>query len=126
MMFLLFYSILMYGCCNLLVYGSGPFDFLLKLRAFANQHIPMLGKMLKCMMCTSTNLGWIISLINIILFPYLILTPCSFLFGSGIELWYIKLLGDAFFTSGIVWLIHSVQDMCEKISNYYANPEEDE
>lgn len=124
--FIILYSVLMYGLSNLLIYGSGPFDILLVFRNVADKHIPMLGRMLKCMMCTSTNLGWLISIINIIFFPDLKFTPFMGFFNGDTELWLLIVIGDMLFTTGIVWLIHSFQDMCEKIANYYSNNEEDE
>lgn len=119
--FIVLYSFMMYGLTNLLVYGTGPFDILLKGREFCNKRLPMIGKMLECMMCTSTNLGWLLSLINILVFPMLNLTPFVTLFGGLYEYWYLILVFDALFTTGIVWVIHSFQEMCENISNYFYN-----
>ena len=122
--FLIAYSFFMYGFSNLLVNGMGPYDCLDKFRNTCHKHVPMVGNMLECMMCTSTNLGWVISLINLLLFPYLTFTPFTYMFGNDITYWYLILLFDALYTSGVVWVIHSFQDMCEKVANYFLNTDE--
>jgi hypothetical protein len=33
---------------------------------------------------------------------------------------------DALFTTGVVWVSHSFQDMCEKVANYFSNVEEED
>lgn len=124
--FIILYSFLMYGFSNLLVNGMGPYNCLDKFRSICHKHIPMVGEMLECMMCTSTNLGWVLSLTNFLLFPQLTFTPFTFLFHNEITYWYLILAFDALFTTGIVWVIHSFQDMCEKVANYFSNVEEED
>ena len=82
----------------------------------------MIYNMLQCMMCTSTNIGWIFSLINILCFPTLHFTPATMLFGD-LTFWYLIIIFDAFFTSGSVWLIHTMQEAFESITNYLKNHE---
>jgi hypothetical protein len=128
--FLTVYIIAMYGLSNLLVYGSGPFNCLGKFRNLCNKHVPVVGEMLECMMCTSTNLGWMFSLFTMILFPKLSLTPYQILIGGGWEYWYLIIIMDALFTTGGVWLIHTFQEFLETLTNYHINnnnnEEEDE
>lgn len=124
--FIILYSFLMYGFSNLLVYGMGPYNVLDKFRNICHKYTPMIGEMLECMMCTSTNLGWILSLINLLLFPQLTFTPFTFLFANNMNYWYLILLFDALFTAGVVWFIHSIQEMCEKIGNYFSNTDNED
>ena len=105
-----------YGLSNLLVYGSGPFDILVKFRELSSKISYTFGQMLECMMCTSTNVGWIISLLNILLIPNIPLTPFNLIF-NDISLWYLIIPFDAFITSGAVWLIHTLQESLESITS---------
>ena len=65
-MIILLYTIAAYGLTNLLVYGTGPFDMLVHFRRLCGRILPTLGDMLECMMCTSANVGWIVSALNLI------------------------------------------------------------
>ena len=105
-----------YGLSNLLVYGSGPFNILGKIREKSYEILPTIGEMLECMMCTSTNIGWIISLIDILFLTTLNITPFNILIDNN-ALWYIIIPMDAFITSGCVWLLHTAQEMLESITN---------
>lgn len=105
-----------YGLSNLLVYGSGPFNILGKIREKSYEILPTIGEMLECMMCTSTNIGWIISLIDILFIKTLNITPFNILIDND-SLWYIIIPMDAFITSGCVWLLHTAQEMLESITN---------
>ncbi len=119
--FIVIYSITMYGLTNLLVYGSGPFNVLVKIRDYCLNHIKVIGEMLQCMMCTSANLGWIISLFDLICLPNLRFTPFNLFLPNDLEYWLIIIALDSFFTSGIVWLIHTVQETFESLTNYLNN-----
>lgn len=109
------YILFAYGLTNLLVYGTGPFDILSKFRDFAKKTLNTLGDMFDCMMCTSTNIGWFVSLLNI-LFLTTPLTPMMILYGCSLP-WYITIFGDACITSGAVWLIHTAQEALERSGN---------
>lgn len=112
---IIIYFLFAYGITNLLVYGTGPFEILAKFRAFSRRILNTLGDMLDCMMCTSTNIGWIVSLLNI-LFVSVPLTPMMMLYGNVLP-WYVIIFGDACITSGIVWLIHTAQEAMERSNN---------
>lgn len=105
------YILFAYGLTNLLVFGTGPFDVLTKLRATARNILDTLGDMLDCMMCTSTNIGWVVSLLNI-LFISTPMTPMLLLYGDNVP-WYVTIFGDACITSGAVWLLHTAQEALE-------------
>lgn len=110
-MFFLIYACLAYGLTNLLVYGSGPFNILGRFRELMKKYVPVIGEMLDCMMCTSTNIGFILSLIDICI-P-LSFTPFNTLFNNN-DYWLLIILFDGFITSGIVWLIHTLQEFFER------------
>lgn len=111
----LIYILTTYGLSNLLVYGSGPFNILGKFREVCGKILPTLGEMLECMMCTSTNVGWVLSLVNILLLPTIKLTPFNILIEDG-NLWLLIIILDACFTSGTTWLIHTCQETLESIT----------
>ena len=115
-MIILCYILAMYGLTNLMVYGSGPWNMLGKFRDFSHRYLVIIGDMLECMMCTSTNFGWIMSLINILLIDYVNpFTPFNIIFYNT-SLWYLIIPLDAFITSGSVWLIHTLQETLESIT----------
>lgn len=113
-MYIIIYILTAYGLTNLLVFGTGPFNILTKLREFAGNLLPTLGDMLDCMMCTSANVGWIASALNIIYLPDLALTPFNLIL-EDTSLWYLIIPLDLCFTSGTVWLIHTFQEALERI-----------
>ena len=112
---ILIYILFAYGITNLLVYGTGPFNMLAKFRELARKILNTLGDMLDCMMCTSTNIGWVVSLLNILLIP-VPLTPMMILYGNVLP-WYVIIFGDACITSGAVWLLHNLEEMMERINS---------
>ena len=113
------YSIVAYGCCNIVVFGAGPFGIIEKFREWFIEKFPKIGDMFACMMCFPANLGIVLSLFDYFLIPgnY---TPFSILFGISNAVggpWYfclIAMIFDCFFTSGIVWLIHNWEEKMER------------
>lgn len=111
--YILIYSICVYGFCNVMVYGAGPFNVLEKFRiAIAKIHRTF-GDLMSCMMCFPTTVGFALSILNILVFPTFSLTP-GFVLVQSLELWPIIIFIDMFFTSGIVWLLHTLQEMMER------------
>lgn len=113
---IIIFMLFAYGLSNLLVYGLGPYDFLEWLRSTAKKVFGRLGNMLDCMMCTSFNIGWVVSLLNLLLIPTLPMTPMLILYGSILP-WYVIIFCDACITSGTVWLINTIQTYLEINSN---------
>lgn len=105
------YSIMAYGVCNVIVFGSGPFRIFERIREWADDIDEHFGQLFSCMMCLPTNFGIICSLVNWFFIP-IAFTPFNILF-AGTGLWWLAMLCDGAFTSGIVWLINTIQEYIE-------------
>mgnify|MGYP003482951604 FL=1 len=108
---ILLYCIMAYGACNVIVFGSGPFKIFERIRYWSDYIDEHFGQLFSCMMCLPTNFGSICSLVNWFLIP-VAFTPFNLVF-AGTSLWWLAMLCDGAFTSGIVWLIHTVQEYIE-------------
>ena len=108
---ILLYCIMAYGACNVIVFGSGPFKIFERIRYWSDYIDEHFGQLFSCMMCLPTNFGIICSLVNWFLIP-VAFTPLNLVF-AGTSLWWLAMLCDGAFTSGIVWLIHTVQEYIE-------------
>ena len=109
------YSFVAYGACNVIVFGSGPFRIFERLRDFASGISEHFGSLFSCMMCLPTNFGLICSLVNWFFIPVKF-TPFCIIFSDQPNLWWLAMLCDASFTSGIVWFIHHVEEFFENIA----------
>ena len=126
------YFLCAYGVCNLLVYGAGPFNMLAYMRLYLSRWSENLGNLFGCMMCLPTNYGLIFSLVDWFLIPGIALSPFNIILGGlGGWYWILAMLCDAGITSGVVWLIHEVDDrlgvdtMIENPDNYVDEEEKD-
>ena len=109
---ILCYCIAAYGLSNMVVFGSGPFRIFEWLRYLTNRISDHFGTMFTCMMCFPANLGLFCSLINWFFIP-VALTPFNILLGGNTGLWWLAALCDCAFTSGVVWLIHHIEEYFE-------------
>lgn len=111
------YSILAYSISNMFVFAIGPFHIFEKIRDFLSNKSEMLSELFSCMICFPANVGWVLSLLNLLILPNTPLTPFNvLLYGQGLPI--IIVLCDLFYTSGIVWLIHSLQEYLETTNDY--------
>ncbi len=122
---ILCYSIVAYGACNVIAFGSGPFKIFEHIRAGANKINVHFGLLFSCMMCLPANFGWICSLVNWFLIP-VAFTPFNILFDDFTNLWWLASLCDGAFTTGIVWLIHNVETLFENKSQEIVGYNEEE
>lgn len=106
------YCIVAYGISNIVVFGSGPFKMFEKIRYWSDYLDEHFGQLFSCMMCFPTNLGIILSILNWFLIP-IAFTPFNILLGTVPTLWWLAAILDGAFTSGIVWLIHHVEEWFE-------------
>lgn len=106
------YTFFAYGISNILVHSTGPFHIFEKYRDLMEQLPFDLGEGSKCMICTPTQIGILFSVLNMFLFPEIKVTPFYYLFNNT-EYWYIIMIMDGCFTSGVVWLLHTLQEYIE-------------
>lgn len=101
---LFIFIFLIYGITNIIVFGS-IFD---SFRNLLNNISPnILGKLFSCPMCMSTWVGFICSY----LFDYYnVFTPFTY---YGINNLYLKVFFDGCLSSGLIWLIHTIQEYYE-------------
>lgn len=114
------YCISVYGLSNMMVFSSGPFKIFEKIREWSSYISEHFSTLFNCMICLPANIGWIISLIDWFLLPTIGVTPFNILL-HGTNLWWVALICDCCFTSGIVWIIHNVESFFESISNGNSN-----
>lgn len=119
------YCISAYGLSNMMVFGSGPFRIFEHIRNISTNISSHFGSMFSCMMCFPANVGIVISAIDWFLIKNFALTPFNILL-LGTNLWWVALLADCCFTSGIVWIIHNVESFFESIANGTASNQSDE
>lgn len=110
MEFLLLWMIIAYGMSNILVYGSifnGPRN---KINLYASdEHMPFQGfwvflrDLIKCMMCTSTWVGFFLGLF--------VISPTFYMFDISK---YVSWFFDGMFASGAVWTINAVVEWFEE------------
>lgn len=99
------YCLLAYGITNIMVFSS----IFKEWRDFWEYFNPgFFGKLFTCPMCLSTWLGFFLS----ILFHFQDLNTPMIDFGFKFGFW--SILFDGAFTSGVVWLIHTFQEMGER------------
>lgn len=107
------YILVAYGFCNLVIYANGPFHIFEKWRTFAHSVSEQFGELFTCMMCFSTWIGLVLSLINSLVFPSVAFTPFNIILGSVAPFWVIMIL-DMACTSAMVWLVHQLEEMMER------------
>ena len=74
------------------------------------------------MICFPTWVGFILSAANSWFLPTVALTPMM-LVVNGLAPWWVIMIFDGFFASGISWLINTVQEALER-SNMYEQGNE--
>lgn len=115
MLIIALYFLMVYGLCNILVFGEGPLGIVSKIRNFVMKYLSNLINM-ECMICLPTTIGMVLSLLNIFLLPQLPLTPFFYII-NNVQYWYLITSCDMFITSGVVWLLHSLQEYWESTTN---------
>jgi hypothetical protein len=108
------YILAAFGICNMIAFGSGPFRIFERIRDWSASISEHFGLLFRCMMCLPANFGWIMSLIDWFLIPAIAFTPFNILFGGVSGLWWLAMILDCCFTSGIVWLLHQLDEWFER------------
>lgn len=109
------YCMVAYGLSNMMVFGSGPFRIFEYIRSISSAIGEHFGQLFQCMMCFPANFGWVMSLIDWFLLPGIAITPFNIIL-AGTGYWWLALLLDCCFTTGIVWIIHHVEEYFENIA----------
>jgi len=99
----------------MMVFGSGPFRLFEHIRNIASAIGEHFGQLFSCMMCFPANFGWVMSVIDWFLLPDIAITPFNIIL-AGTGYWWLALLLDCCFTSGMVWFIHHVEELFENIA----------
>lgn len=106
------YILFAYGIANMVCYAEGPWGIFEWWREVADNISEGFGKLFNCMMCFSTWVGLLASIVDLLL-PTAVFTPFNLILaGSG--LWWLIAILDAGFTSGAVWLLHNLEEAFER------------
>ena len=127
------YIFVAFGFCNMVAFGSGPFRIFERIRDWSEGISEHFGLLFKCMMCLPANFGWIVSLIDCFLIKAAAITPFNIIL-AGTGLWWLAMILDCCFTTGVVWLLYVLDEWleAEPVSkdeltlNYPENPEDEE
>lgn len=68
-----------------------------------------LGELISCEACTSTWVSFFISALNLIIIPSVALTPFNLLL-AGTGLWWLIIILDGLFGSGVTWMLFRIED----------------
>jgi hypothetical protein len=98
-MILAFWILAAYGMSTILVYGS-IFD---KQRAWIKRNSKFFGDLIGCMLCTSTWVGFFMSILFGGLANHYLECP-----------WFICLFFDGMFTAGSVWALNGIIEFFEE------------
>lgn len=109
------YIFFAYGISNIFVFGSGPFKIFEHIRNLANRISAHTGLLFSCMMCFPANVGLVFSLVDWFFIPIEI-APFNMILSSYPNLWWFAAICDCCFTSGVVWLIHHVEEWFENMA----------
>lgn len=96
---LILWAFMGYGMSTILVYGS-IFD---KQRAWIKKNSKFFGDLIGCMMCTSTWVGFFMSVV--------LGSLSNQFFDCG---WLLGMFFDGMFTCGIVWAINGIVEFFEE------------
>ena len=99
----------------MMVFGSGPFRIFEHIRNISSAIGEHFGQLFSCMMCFPANFGWVMSLIDWFLLPDIAITPFNIIL-AGTGYWWLALLLDCCFTSGMVWFVHHVEEYFEDLA----------
>lgn len=108
------YSIFAYGLANMMVFGSGPFRIFERIRNLTSSISDHFGLLFSCMMCLPANIGLFFSLLDWFVLKNVAIAPFNILL-AGTGLWWLAIIMDCCFTSGIVWFIHHVETFFENL-----------
>lgn len=105
----LIFSFICYSGTQFIVYLNGPFHIFEKFRKLMQRTHDQLGELISCEACTSTWVSFFVSTLNLIFIPSIAFTPFNLLLGDT-ELWWLIILLDGLFGSGVSWMLFRIED----------------
>lgn len=106
------YILFAYGIANMVCYAEGPFNMFAWWREVSDNISEGFGKLFNCMMCFSTWVGLVTSIVDLLI-PSVAFTPFNLIL-AGHGLWWLIPILDAGLTSGAVWLLHNLEEAFER------------
>lgn len=106
--FLLF-SFICYSGTQFIVYLNGPFHIFEKFRSLMQKTHSQLAELVSCEACTATWVSFFLSALNLIVIPSVAFTPFNLIL-AGHGLWWLIILLDGLFGSGVSWLLFRIED----------------
>ena len=120
---LVLFSVLAYSISNHFVFAHGPFHIYDKIRNIADRIGTGFGELFHCMICFPFWVGLVLSLCDYFFLYGTPLTPFNILqFYTNMH-WAAVAFLDGMLASGIVWLIHTLQEFFERIYNFESEDE---
>lgn len=110
------FSLFCYGFSNIVIYGSIFSGFRnLMIRIFGDSN-SSLGKLVTCFICLPTWVGFIVSIVNRVFFPLMLISPSMLVMGKALTLtqFLLCVFFDGIVASGVTWLIHTLQEYFER------------
>ena len=105
----LIFSFICYSGTQFIVYLNGPFHIFEKFRKLMQRTHDQLGELISCEACTSTWVSFFVSTLNLLFIPSIAFTPFNLLLGDT-ELWWLIILLDGLFGSGVSWMLFRIED----------------
>lgn len=102
-----------FGISTILIDSIGPWHIFEKCHSWMAKHAVILEELFSCYICLPSWEGIIFSALNLFFLPSLAVTPFNILLGN-VAPWWIIIPLDGAFTSGGVWIIHTIQSAVEK------------
>lgn len=118
------YLLCAFGLSELLVYYDGFMHIFEYIRAIANKIHPHIGELFSCIVCCSCWVGIMLSTIDI-LFIDKTFTPFNIILGDN-RLWWLIIPLDMATTSGVVLLLHQLEEALERLGITYTDEEGNE
>lgn len=105
----LVFSFICYSGTQFIVYLNGPFHIFEKFRKLMQNTHEQLGELISCEACTSTWVSFFVSALNLIFIPSIAFTPFNLIL-CGQGLWWLIILLDGLFGSGVSWMLFRIED----------------
>ena len=116
-LYIFIYIICTFGLTELLVYYDGFLHIFKHIRSVLQLMHPHLGELVSCVVCCSSWVGIMLSLINyfFITTPF---TPFNIIL-NGSNLWWLVVILDMAFTAGSAMLLNHLDEMMGEIASTY-------